>query len=166
MYMITTAIIGFGSNVALGERSSSDLVPLLTKSFSDHDLKITAQSGLWRSKAWPDPSQPEYLNGVMVVETGLSASHLMHTLLKIEKAFGRERSVPNAPRTLDLDLIAYGDEVIDEPNLIVPHPRAADRRFVMGPLSQVAPDWVHPVLGRTALALLETATVGLDAHPV
>ena len=166
MYMITIAIIGLGSNVALGEGSSSDLVRLLTKSFFDRGLKITAQSDLWRSKAWPDPTQPEYLNGVFVVETQLSATALMATLLEIEQKFGRERSVPNAPRTLDLDLIAYGNEVIDEPDLTVPHPRAADRRFVMGPLSQVAPSWVHPVLGKTALALFEVATVGLDAHPV
>jgi 2-amino-4-hydroxy-6-hydroxymethyldihydropteridine diphosphokinase len=138
----------------------------MSESFSDRNLKITAQSDLWRSKAWPDPSQPAYLNAVFAIETQLSATELMRTLLEIEQSFGRERSVPNAPRTLDLDLIAYGVEVIDQPDLIVPHPRAADRRFVMGPLSQVAPAWVHPVLGKTALALFEAATVGRDAHPI
>lgn len=166
MYMITIAIIALGSNVALREGSSSDLLTMLTESFYEHDLKVTARSDLWRSKAWPDPSQPEYINGVLTVETHLSPTALMATLLEIEQKFGRERSVPNAPRTLDLDLIAYGDEVIDAPDLIVPHPRAADRRFVMGPLSQIAPDWVHPVLGKTARALFEAATVGLDAHPI
>ncbi len=164
--MFTIAFVGVGSNVALNGGASSDLVSLLTKSFFEHGLKITGQSDLWRSKAWPDPSQPEYINGVLVIETEMSAATLMRTLLDIEQLFGRQRSVPNAPRTLDLDLIAYGDEVIDEPDLIVPHPRAAERRFVMGPLSQVAPTWVHPVIGKTALALFEAATVGLDAHPV
>ena len=166
MYMITIAFIGLGTNVGQLAESSSDLPTLISKSFSDRSLKITAQSDLWRSKAWPDPSQPEYLNAVFAIETQLSAPELMHTLLEIEQSFGRERSVPNAPRTLDLDLIAYGDQVIDEPDLIVPHPRAAERRFVMGPLSQVAPNWVHPVLGKTAMALFEAATVGLDAHPI
>ncbi len=146
--------------------SSRELPALMSESFSDRNLKITAQSDLWRSKAWPDPSQPAYLNAVFAIETQLSATELMRTLLEIEQSFGRERSVPNAPRTLDLDLIAYGVEVINQPDLIVPHPRAADRRFVMGPLSQVAPAWVHPVLGKTALALFEAATVGLDAHPI
>jgi 2-amino-4-hydroxy-6-hydroxymethyldihydropteridine diphosphokinase len=166
MYMITIAFIGIGTNLGRLADSSRELPALISKSFFDRNLKITAQSVLWRSKAWPDPSQPEYLNAVFAVETQLSATDLMLTLLEIEQSFGRERSVPNAPRTLDLDLIAYGDEVIEEPDLIVPHPRAAERRFVMGPLSQLAPAWVHPVLGKTARALFEAATVGLDAHPV
>ena len=166
MCMITIAFIGLGSNVGRLADSSRELPALISNSFSDRNLKIMAQSDLWRSKAWPDPSQPEYFNAVFAIETQLSATELMRTLLEIEQSFGRERSVPNAPRTLDLDLIAYGDQVIDEPDLIVPHPRAAERRFVMGPLSQVAPNWVHPVLGKTALALFEAATVGLDAHPI
>ncbi len=166
MCMITIAYVGLGTNVGRLADSSRELPALISKSFSDRNLEITAQSDLWRSKAWPDPSQPEYLNAVLAIETQLSATELMRTLLEIEQSFGRERSVPNAPRTLDLDLIAYGDQVIDEPDLIVPHPRAAERRFVMGPLSQVAPNWVHPVLGKTALALFEAATVGLDAHPI
>ena len=164
--MITIAFIGLGTNVGRLADSSSDLPTLISESFSDRNIRVTAQSDLWRSKAWPDPSQPDYLNAVFAIETQMSAAELMRTLLGIEQSFGRERSVPNAPRTLDLDLIAYGGEVINQPDLIVPHPRAADRRFVMGPLSQVAPAWVHPVLGKTALALFEAATVGRDAHPI
>lgn len=166
MYMNTIAFIGLGTNVGRLADSSSDLPALISKSFSDRNVEVKSQSDLWRSKAWPDPSQPEYLNAVIAIETQMSAAELMRTLLEIEQSFGRERSVPNAPRTLDLDLIAYGDQVIDQPGLIVPHPRAADRRFVMGPLSQVAPAWVHPVLGKTALTLFEASTVGLDAHPI
>jgi 2-amino-4-hydroxy-6-hydroxymethyldihydropteridine diphosphokinase len=166
MCMITTAIIGIGSNVRHHGEPSSALVDLLANSFFENQINIISQSQLWHSKAWPDPTQPDYINGVFVVETYLSAQALMVKLLDIERQFGRERSVPNAPRTLDLDLIAYGNQVINEPDLIVPHPRAADRRFVMGPLAQVLPDWIHPVLGVSALALFGAATVGLDAHPV
>lgn len=166
MCLITIAFVGIGTNLGRLAGSSRELPALISKSFSNRNIKVIAQSDLWRSKAWPDPSQPEYLNAVFAIETQLSAAKLMHTLLDIEQCFGRERSVPNAPRTLDLDLVAYGDEVIDQLDLIVPHPRAAERRFVMGPLSQVAPAWVHPVFGKTALALFEAATVGLDAHPV
>lgn len=164
--MITRAIVGIGSNLRGEAGSSRDLLQALVDSFPGRGLTVVAQSGLWRSKAWPDPSQPDYLNGVVLIETDLAPAALMQVLLAMETAFGRQRSVPNAPRTLDLDLIAYGDRVIDEPGLTVPHPRAADRRFVMGPLAQVAPDWVHPVLNQTAEALFEAATVGRDAHPV
>ena len=74
--------------------------------------------------------------------------------------------MPNAPRTLDLDLIAYGREISAARGLILPHPRAHDRLFVMGPLAEIAPGWVHPVLGRTAAELVVSATVGRDARPL
>jgi 2-amino-4-hydroxy-6-hydroxymethyldihydropteridine diphosphokinase len=72
----------------------------------------------------------------------------------------------NAPRTLDLDLIAYGRQVIDAPGLQVPHPRAHERLFVMGPLAEIAPDWRHPVTGETAEKLASQATIGQDAVPI
>jgi 2-amino-4-hydroxy-6-hydroxymethyldihydropteridine diphosphokinase len=85
---------------------------------------------------------------------------------RIEQAFGRTRGTRNAPRTLDLDLIAYGREVGERDELILPHPRASDRLFVMGPLAEIAPGWRHPVLGETAEALAKAATVGVDARPL
>ena len=84
-------------------------------------------------------------------------------LLAVEAALGRTRSERNAPRTLDLDLIAYGREVRAGPGLTLPHPRAHERRFVMGPLAEIAPAWIHPVLGQTAVALAAAARVGADA---
>ena len=89
----------------------------------------------------------------------------MATLGRIEDAFGRRRSVRNAPRTLDLDLIAYGRLSGDLEGLILPHPRAAERRFVMAPLAEIMPDWVHPTNGRTAFDLAASASVGADARP-
>jgi len=74
--------------------------------------------------------------------------------------------VANAPRTLDLDLIAYGRQVSEGPGLVVPHPRAAERLFVMGPLAEIAPSWRHPLTGRTAAELAASATVGRDARPL
>ncbi|MEI9904356.1 MAG: 2-amino-4-hydroxy-6-hydroxymethyldihydropteridine diphosphokinase [Asticcacaulis sp.] len=67
---------------------------------------------------------------------------------------------------LDLDLVAYGDRIIDEEGLVLPHPRAAERGFVMGPLAEIRPDWVHPTLEKTAQELLENIMIGLDAHPM
>lgn len=120
----------------------------------------------WSSEAWPDPSEPGYLNGVALVETDLSPPETMRALLQIEAGFGRQRAAANAPRTLDLDLIAHGRTRLDGPDLVLPHPRAAERRFVMGPLAEIAPGWRHPLLDRTAAELAASASVGLDAAPV
>ena len=100
-----------------------------------------------------------------LVETALSPTEALAALHAIERAFGRERHAANTARTLDLDLIAHGRRIMDAPGLRLPHPRAHERLFVMGPLAQIAPDWVHPVTGETATALTVTASVGRDAAP-
>jgi 2-amino-4-hydroxy-6-hydroxymethyldihydropteridine diphosphokinase len=96
---------------------------------------------------------PLYLNAVAVGDTTLAPRALLDALLAIEEARGRERPRPNAPRTLDLDLILFGGTVLDEPGLIVPHPRFRDRRFVLQPLADVAPAMRDPVTGKTAADL-------------
>ena len=129
-------------------------------------MKVLKRSSWWRSAAWPDPNGPEYRNGVALVEAEGSAQTLMEGLLVIESALGRARAEKNAARTLDLDLIAYGREVRAGPGLTLPHPRAHERRFVMGPLAEIAPHWTHPVLGATAAMLAAGAAVGADASPL
>jgi 2-amino-4-hydroxy-6-hydroxymethyldihydropteridine diphosphokinase len=93
--------------------------------------------------------QPRFLNAAAVGQTALSARALLDNLLGIERQLGRTRPFPGAARTLDLDLILYGDSVIDEPGLLVPHPRFRDRAFVLKPLAEVAAGWIDPVTGRT-----------------
>lgn len=129
-------------------------------------LKIVARSSWWQSAAWPDPTDPPFLNGVAIVETELEPKALMQLLSRIEDALGRVRSVRNAPRTLDLDLIAYGRVSGDLDGLYLPHPRASERLFVMGPLAEIAPEWRHPDSGDTARDLAMRASVGMDAAPV
>jgi 2-amino-4-hydroxy-6-hydroxymethyldihydropteridine diphosphokinase len=132
--------------------------------FRAEGIDVVARSSWWRSAAWPDPAEPPFLNGVALVRTEHDPHALMAALGRIEEAFGRQRTVANAPRTLDLDLIAYGRANGDRNGLILPHPRAAQRLFVMGPLAEIAPDWPHPAEGATAAELARRATVGADAR--
>jgi len=134
--------------------------------FRTEGIDVVARSSWWSSQAWPDPTDPPFLNGVVMVRTAHDPHALMTALGRIEAAFGRRRTVRNAPRTLDLDLIAYGREQGDRDGLILPHPRAADRKFVMGPLAEIAPEWVHPMVGATAKVLAVQASIGQDARPV
>lgn len=158
-------IVAVGGNLALEGRPVQAVLEAALQSLDAEGLKLVARSRWWRSAAWPDATEPPFLNGVAWVETALSPREVLEALMRVEAKFGRRRSEPNAPRTLDLDLIAYRRLVQDDPELVLPHPRAADRRFVMGPLADVAPAWRHPVLGETAAELAARATVGRDAAP-
>jgi 2-amino-4-hydroxy-6-hydroxymethyldihydropteridine diphosphokinase len=150
-----------------GEHSSSEaLLDAALSRFPQAGLPVLARSRWWRSAAWPDPKGNEYRNGVAIVEANGPPQAVLEALFSIERSFGRIRGLANAPRTRDLDQIAYGREVLDGSGLILPHPRAHERLFVMGPLAEIAPDWPHPVLGKSAAALARAATVGLDARPI
>jgi 2-amino-4-hydroxy-6-hydroxymethyldihydropteridine diphosphokinase len=119
-------------------------------------LSGTVASARYETESVGGPANaPAFLNEVVVGTTLLGPRSLLEALHAIEEAAGRDRPFVNAPRTLDLDLILYGDFVIDEPGLRVPHPRFRDRRFVLEPLVDVAGDWVDPVSGRSVAALLE-----------
>ena len=158
-------IVALGCNDKGAWSSCREALEAALARFRSEGIDVVARSSWWASQAWPDPNDPPFLNGVAIVKTAHDPHALMATLGRIEEAFGRRRTTANAPRTLDLDLIAYGREEGDCDGLILPHPRAADRLFVMGPLAQIAPEWPHPT-GGTATVLAQAATVGRDARPI
>jgi 2-amino-4-hydroxy-6-hydroxymethyldihydropteridine diphosphokinase len=143
--------IALGSNLgdrdALLDEAEDRLAALLSGAVASGRYETASVGG--------PPQAPPFLNEVVVGTTLLSPRSLLEALHAIEQAAGRERPFINAPRTLDLDLILYGDFVIDEPDLQVPHPRFRNRAFVLQPLAEVAGDWVDPVSGQSVQDLLE-----------
>jgi len=113
-------------------------------------IRITARSRWYESAPVPVSDQPWYVNAVVCVDTALDADALVHEVLEIETELGRRRTVANAPRTIDLDVIAYGDTVIEgdaRHHVTIPHPRMQGRAFVLLPMAEIAPDWRHPLSG-------------------
>ena len=137
---MTRAYVGLGANIGDRERTLREAVDALG---AEEGIEVAAVSTLRETDPVGAGVQPRFLNGVAALETSLGARELLDRLLAVEQRFGRVR-VPgeHGPRTLDLDLLLYGDETIDEPGLAVPHPRMHERRFVLEPLAELAPGLV------------------------
>jgi len=145
------AYVGLGSNLGTRERVIGDAVALL----GEHpDIEVLRASALRETEPWGPVAQPPFLNGAVVVETSLEPRALLGALLDVERRLGRMREERWGPRTIDLDLLLYGDEVVDEPGLTVPHPRLSERAFALEPLLELDPGLVVPGQGPVA-GLLE-----------
>jgi 2-amino-4-hydroxy-6-hydroxymethyldihydropteridine diphosphokinase len=141
---MTLAYVGLGANIGDPARQMRLAIEELKK-LPETNLVLT--SGMYRSAPLGYADQPDFLNAVASLDTGLSAAQLLEYLQKIEQRQGRERSFANAPRTLDLDLLLYGDQVLATPALTLPHPRMHERAFVLKPLLELAPGVLIPGKG-------------------
>ena len=141
------AVIGLGSNIDDPERqvrTAFDEIAALPKT------KLLARSRARRFKPVGFAEQPDFVNACALVETALPPHELLDKLLALERRHKRVRTIPNGPRTLDLDIILYGDTIIDGPDLTIPHPRAHERAFVLEPLLEVWPDATIPAKGKAS----------------
>lgn len=130
-------------------------------------LNLVAQSSTWLTAPVPVSDQPWYHNEVVAIETTHDAPALLRVLQGIENDFGRVRTVRNAPRVLDLDIIAYNDQVLALPGLMVPHPRMDQRAFVLLPMREIAPaGWVHPVSGLSLDEMIRALPAGQEAQAI
>jgi 2-amino-4-hydroxy-6-hydroxymethyldihydropteridine diphosphokinase len=147
---LKTAYLSLGSNVGDRKRMLGEALRLLEAP----NLHVVRVSPVYETEPQDLKNQPWFLNLVAEVQTGLFPMQLLTRTQKIESKLGRKRTLDKGPRSIDIDILLYGESVIDAKDLVVPHPRMAERRFVLQPLADLAPDLRHPVLRRSMKELL------------
>ncbi|MGE5518787.1 MAG: 2-amino-4-hydroxy-6-hydroxymethyldihydropteridine diphosphokinase [Candidatus Dadabacteria bacterium] len=126
--------------------------------------EITKTSSVYETAAWGIEDQAKFLNQVLVVHTSLSPKELLESILTIEEQMGRKREVKYGPRIIDIDILFYDDEVTRSEGLTIPHPEIPNRKFVLVPLAEINPGFIHPVINKTVLELLSLCTDKLDVY--
>jgi len=122
--------------------------------------RVTAVSSLYETEPVEVTQQPWFLNGVIALETSLTPQQLMSAILKIEEAMGRRRVQKKGPRTIDIDILLFGETILDSEEVVIPHPAMHERRFVLEPLAEIAPEARHPLLKKTILELRNALPAG------
>ena len=159
---LVTAFVALGSN--LGD-PAQQIRSALRALAALPGTQLVRQSSFYRNPPEGGLAQPEFVNAVAQIETRAGPRDLLDRLLEIERAHGRKRDQPNASRTLDLDVVLYGDRVVSEPGLTIPHPRMLERAFVLVPLAEIAPDAAVPGWGRVADLAAKLDASGLVKLP-
>lgn len=152
--------VGLGSNE--GERLEH-LSQAIKRLAASPSIRLVQMAPIYETKPVGGPPQPDFLNSVVELDTSLSPPALLAHLQQLERDLGRMPSARWGPRAIDLDLLFYDERVLHEPHLIIPHPRLHERAFVLAPLAQLAPQFVHPVLRRSIAQLLQECSASLEA---
>lgn len=142
--------VAFGTNMGDKNKNIEKAIEMMR----DRGLKVIKISQVYKTEPYGYTNQPEFLNGVLEASTYLDAVDVLKTLLEIEKDMGRVREFKWGPRIIDLDILFFNDDVIDEKDLKVPHPDMQNREFVLKPLCEIAPDFIHPVLKKSVKNML------------
>ena len=151
-------LIALGANMPSRVGPPAETLKAALAALGEAGVTVLKVSTFIETVAWPNPADPPFTNAVAEIQTDLEPLALLELLHAIETAFGRVRSHVNAPRPLDLDLLAHGTTVVTGAQLSLPHPLMARRQFVLEPLVEIAPDWRHPVSGLTAHQMLAALT--------
>lgn len=151
-----------GGNIGDRKKNLETAAALIQKQIG----KISRLSAMYETEAWGVTNQPPFYNQVLEVETPLSPREVLHLILEIEEEMGRKRSIKNAARNIDIDILFFNNEIINEHNLTIPHPEIINRRFVLLPLLELEPHKIHPVLNKSIQELLSETKDKLKVMPV
>lgn len=157
---MNTVYLLLGSNMGDSEQMLSVATNMIEKNIG----KLTTSSAIYRTAAWGKEDQPDFLNQIIIVSSSLSSSTLVKEIFVIEKEMGRVRTTKNAARVIDIDMLFFNDEIIQTENLTVPHKQIQNRKFVLVPLAEIAPDFIHPILKKSSSELLSICSDKLNVQ--